>query len=242
MLDAMTRRYGEGRTLAEVGTEFGVSRERVAELLDEAEVPRRSRAEQLVLARARGATLAREAVARFREVGRLEAVSDDLGLASGTVRRLLRSFPGTLSRYRRPRQRKALQRRRAPGLPRRGARATGGPPPPRDTRPWPPAARSPTGARGRAARRSRSASAAGAPLAGAPGLVASPAVPHLGGGTATRVSRPCSVSPGGSGARPRPRSTPPPRAPAAASCRPSRRSEGTSGPGATCWWPRASSQ
>jgi AraC-like DNA-binding protein len=94
-VDEMHRHYLQGATLEEVGQRAGISRERVRQLFNDAELPTRTRAvawRRKMEARAQRANAGDELIAQqFREGKNIQTLADEHDLAVSAIRTILRA-------------------------------------------------------------------------------------------------------------------------------------------------------
>jgi hypothetical protein len=99
----MHERYLEGKTLQDVGDEFGVTRERVRQLFVSAGYTTRRRGERLEVRVSRDDERAEEVIAAYRDLGDVNEVAGRVGMSVGRVRALLARQGVDLRAYRRGR-------------------------------------------------------------------------------------------------------------------------------------------
>lgn len=86
----MYRSYADGLTLAEVGAEFGVSRQRVFQVFQEHGFPTRSTAETHALLRERRfREYGEKAVTLFRQSEDINAIASQLGITRTATREII---------------------------------------------------------------------------------------------------------------------------------------------------------
>ena len=100
---AMHDRYLEGRTLQEVGDEFGITRERVRQVFVAAGYHSRRRGERRALRESEDDLRFEEVVAAYREIGDLDETAERVGMSVGRVRGVLARQNVDLRAYRRGR-------------------------------------------------------------------------------------------------------------------------------------------